>query len=226
MENKADAKPGLNVNILFTLDIDKETADVRGAMIYDVIGKNIILSQTNPPVMERHIGKGISVTYLTRGKQDASRYGFRGKVVEIIKDYNLSSSKTVSAINVEVQTDSETYDLRMHYRVKPRSSDASVAIYLGNEKVNLIDISIGGARFSHKKDHPVVPGTTIKLALSIDSQRFPLDAKIVGAWLPVDAGKPPDLEYVRLQFLHMDNKCSRLLSGKILAIQREMLSKY
>jgi hypothetical protein len=226
MEYKADAKPGLNVNILFTFDIDKETADVRGAMIYDVIGKNIILSQTNPPIMARHIGKRISITYLTRGKQDSARYGFSGKVTGIIQDYHLSSSNTVPAINVEVQTDSETYDLRMHYRVKPRSSDASVAVYLGNEKVNLIDISIGGARFSHKKDNPAEPGSTIKLILSLDGQRFPLEARIVGAWFPVNAGKPSDLEYVRLQFLYMDNKCSRQLSGKILAIQREMLSKY
>ncbi len=64
MENRAVAKPGLNVNILFTLDIDKETADVRGAMIYDVIGEKIILSQTNPPIKERHLGKDISITYL------------------------------------------------------------------------------------------------------------------------------------------------------------------
>jgi len=64
----AVAKPGLNVNIIFTLDIEKETADVRGAIIYDINGIDIILSQTNPPIMERHIGKDISVTYLIREK--------------------------------------------------------------------------------------------------------------------------------------------------------------
>ncbi len=113
----------------------------------------------------------------------------------------------------------------MHYRVTPRSSDVSIAIYSGNEKVNLIDISIGGARFCRKKDSPVNPGNIMKVILFIDGHRFHLDARIVGAWLPVNAGKPSDLEYVRLQFLNMDKTCSRLLNGKILAIQREILSE-
>ncbi len=225
MENTAVAKPGLNVNIIFTLDIEKETADVRGAIIYDINGKDVTLSQTNPPVMEKHIGKDISVTYLIKGKNDASRYGFKGKVVNIIKDYNVSSSKTVSAILVERDTGSITYDLRMHYRVKPKSNDASIAIYLGNEKVTLMDISIGGVRFCHKKDCPVEPGNIIKVFLFIDGHRFPLDTRVVSSWLPSNAGRQPDLEHVRLQFLNMDKKCSRLLNGKILAIQREILSK-
>ena len=68
----AVAKPGLNVNIIFTLDIEKLTADVRGAIIYDINGIDIILSQTNPPIMERHIGKDISVTYLISEKYEGS----------------------------------------------------------------------------------------------------------------------------------------------------------
>ena len=225
MENTAVAKPGLNVNIIFTLDIEKETADVRGAIIYDITGRDVILSQTNPPITERHIGKDISVTYLIKEKSDAARYGFHGKIVNIIKDYNLSSSKTVSAILVERDTASITYDLRMHYRVRPKSNDASIAVYLGNEKVTLIDISIGGARFCHKKDCPVETGKIIKVFLFIDGHRFPLDARVASSWLPSNAGRQPDLEHLRLQFLNMDKKCSRLLNGKILAIQREILSK-
>jgi hypothetical protein len=38
MGNTAAAKPGSTVNIIFTLDIEKETADVGGSIIYDITG--------------------------------------------------------------------------------------------------------------------------------------------------------------------------------------------
>jgi hypothetical protein len=226
MKETVDVRPGLNVNIVFTVDLEKEATDVRGAIIYDINGSDVILSQTNPPVTGgRHIGKYVSVTYLIREQGDVARYGFEGKVIDVIKEYNLSSSNMVSAILIKKYTAIKQYELRMHYRVKPKSSDDSMALFLENKKTNLLDISMGGARFCYKSDHSLGSGEIIKMILFIDKERFQVDARIVASWFSSDAGRQSDLQYVRIQFMNMDIACSRLLNGKILVIQREMLAK-
>ena len=226
MNNPTFLKPGLNVNIIFTLDIDKETVDVRTAIVYDIIGEDIILSQTNPPFVERHIGKEVSVTYLGRGNNNVERYGFDARVFSVIREYILNTSDTVPAIQVKRNTGLKQYNLRMSYRVKPRSNDISLSIYYANEKVKILDISIGGALFCHKSDHPTEMGKIKRLNLFIEGQQYQIDCKIITAWFPSDTVMLPDLEYVKLQFLDMDKKCCRLLNEKLFSIQRESLSKF
>jgi hypothetical protein len=65
----------------------------------------------------------------------------------------------------------------------------------------------------------------IKMILILDLERFDIEAKTVNVWYPSEAGSRADLEYVSVQFSKLDKKCSHLLSGKILTIQREFLSK-
>jgi len=217
-------KPGLNVNIIFTQDLDKEIVDVRASVIYDVTGKDIILSQTSPPCMQRHIGKYISVTYLIREKEKTVRHGFEGKVVNVIKEYNLSSSNVVSAIQVKRYSGINVFDLRMFFRVRPKSDDTSLSLDVATQKVNILDISMGGVMFCRKSDHLTEAGKIQKVSLFVGGQSFEMDGKTIRAWFPSNAGMQSDLEYVRLQFLDMDKQCGRLLSEKIFAIQREILS--
>jgi len=225
MENAINAKPGLNVNIVLTVDNEREISDVKSAIIYDIVGADIILSQVNPPVRRELKGKDITVTYLIGSGNTVKRFGFNGKIADIITDYSLSSSNLVPAILIKKTSGSKQYDLRMHYRVKPRLGDHSIALYVGTEKVNLIDISIGGARFCHKKDHHIEPGKIMKATLHVDGITFYPDIRTLSVWLPPETGKLPELEYAMVQFLNMDNKCSHALNGKIMEIQRTPLSK-
>jgi len=224
VEKLVDIRPGMSVNVVLNVDVDKELADVRNAVVYDVDSSGIVLSQTNPPFTKYHIGKEITVTYLVKRKEGPIRIGFSGKVLNILNDYSLHSSKTVQAVNIIRESELKIYDLRMHYRVNPKS-DSGIHLYVGNEKVNLLDISIGGARFCHPIDNPIELGVMIKMILTIDWERFDVEAKSVNVWYPSEIGRRADLEYVSVQFFKMDKKCSHLLSGKILAIQREFLSK-
>lgn len=227
MKKNIAAKPGLQVNIVFTVDVQREATDVRSAVIYDIRGEEVILSQTTPPITSgRHIGKAVSVTYVIGEKTDAVRYGFEGKVVEIIKDYNLFLSNTAPAIRLRMRTGFQQYDLRMHYRLKPKLNDLSLSLYVQEERVNLLDISLGGARFCYKSDHPFEPGEITTILLAIDNHRFPIEVRSWPSWLPFNAGLNLDLNYVEVQFLNMNKTCNSLLNVKILAIQREILSKH
>ena len=224
MKNVIDIRPGMGVNLVTDVDIGKEVTDVRNAIVFDVDGVNIILSQTNPPITKHHIGKEITITYLNKHKNGIRRDGFLGKVLNILNDYNLYSAKTVQAITIIREGSLKTCDLRMHYRVKPVSG-SGINLFVEDEKANLIDISIGGVRFCHSKKHSIVPGTIIEITIMLDGQKFNLEAKTVNSWHSSEYGKLKDLEYVSVQFLNVDKKCSYLLSGKILTIQRELLSK-
>ena len=223
MEDSAEIKPGINVNIVVNVDIDKEITDVRSAIIYDVIGTEIIISQTNPPFTKYHIGRIITVTRLIKRKNDLSRIGFTGRVANIISDYNLSSSTTVLAVVVKRETGLKEYDLRMHYRVKP-TSDSNINLYVEKEKVNLIDISLGGAQFSHARDSYIELGITIKVFLVIDGNEFTIEASTIRAWSPSEGGKQANLKYVSVRFLTIDRDVSYALGRKIMMIQRENLS--
>jgi hypothetical protein len=224
VEKLTDIKPGMSVNIVTHVDMGKEITDVRNAMVYDVEGARIILSQTSPPFTKHYVGKEITVTCLIKKKDSLSRIGFSGKIDTILDDYKLYSTKTVQAVSVMRQSVLSTYDIRMHYRVKPKS-DSGISLFIGDERASLIDISLGGARFCHAKDNPVEGGTIIQIILALDGQKFDVDAKVVNVWHPYDANKRRDLEYVSVHFLKLDKTCSHLLSGKILSIERELLSK-
>jgi PilZ domain len=224
VEKLKDINPGMSVNIVADVDVDKEITEVRNAIVYDVDGVRLVLSQTNPPFTKYHIDKEITVTYIVKGKDGLSRIGFSGKLVSILNDYSLYSSNVVQALTMLRKSGLKTYDLRMHYRINPKS-DSGIHIYVGNERVSLIDISMGGARFCHLKDHPIESRTIINIILELDAQKFNLEAKTVNVWYPSEAGRRADLEYVSVQFMKLDKNCSHILSGKILAIQRELLSK-
>lgn len=219
-----EIRPGMSVNIVTHVDTGNEITDVRNALVYDVEGTKIILSQTSPPLTKYYVGKEITVTYLIKKKENLSRVGFTGKINTILNDYRLYSMKTVQALSVTRQSALSRSDIRMHYRVKPRS-DSGISLFFGNERASLIDISIGGARFCHAKDNPVGTGTIIQIVLALDDQTFNVDAKAVKVWHPYDAPRRSDLEYVSVRFLKLDKICSHVLSGKILAMERTHLSK-
>jgi hypothetical protein len=224
VEKLKDINPGMSVNIVADVDVEKEITEVRNAIVYDIDGASLVLSQTNPPFTKYHIDKEITVTYIVKGKDGLSRIGFSAKLVGILNDYSLYSSNVVQALTVLRKGGLKTYDLRMHYRISPKS-DSGIHIYVGNERVSPIDISMGGARFCHSKDHHIESRTIINMILELDAKKFNLEAKTVNVWHPSEAGRRADLEYVSVQFMKLDKSCSHILSGKILAIQRELLSK-
>jgi hypothetical protein len=223
VEDSTEIKAGLNVNIVVHVDIDKEITDVRSAIIYDVAGANIILSQTDPPFERHHIGRNVTVTHLIRRGNDFSRIGFSGKVINILNDYRHTSSSMVTAVIVKKETKINEYDLRMHFRVRPKA-DSNVTLIVGTEKCNLIDVTLGGARFSHKKDESMKSGNIINILLVIDDDKFNIEAKTIRVWSSSETALQENMEYVSVQFLSIDKNARQLLGRKIMMMQRKNVS--
>ncbi|MFB3926151.1 MAG: PilZ domain-containing protein [Syntrophales bacterium] len=223
-DDMREIKPGLSVDIVVNTDYVREITDVRRAVIYDMEKNKIIVSQTNPPFTRFYLNKGVTVTYFIRREGELTRVGYFGRLTDII-NYNLHSSKMVQAVVIELKSGREQYDLRMHFRVRP-TSDSNLELRVRGERVSIIDISIGGARFSHKRSGWMIGSNEIlKVLLIVDGEEFEIDTKVLRAWSPYTERRQEFLEYVSVQFLNIDRRLNYLLGGKIFEIERELRSK-
>jgi len=216
--------PGSNVELILEMDVLKEKIDVRRAIVHDVEGDRFILSQTNPPVRFSDVGKDARVTRLTRKSDQIHRWGFTGKLEEIIREYPLKSSQTVLALVIRKNSGYESYNLRMHYRVRP-GSEWSTRITVESRAVNLIDISIGGALFSHGIEHPFEHNRTVEVIYTgSDGTRHVIPAAVRRVWTPSDA-RGGGIEFVAVRFKHMERELERELAREIMELQRGSLYK-
>ena len=215
-----EISPGLNVDIVVDFDWSEETIDVRRGTVYDFDDERIILSQTSPPIGTYNIGKRVKVTYLVRQKDGLARCCITGRLAEIVSDYKLSGSETVQALIIIQEPGHERFNLRLFYRLES-PTDSDIVLFLSEEKVNIIDISIGGAKFTHGKDNPVKPKEILKLIMQVNEENFDVEAQVVGV-LPVSGPMAKRLETIAVQFLNLDRKMKELLSKKIRDIERKM----
>jgi hypothetical protein len=90
--------------------------------------------------------------------------------------------------------------------------------------MNIINISLGGAKFTHSKDNPIMPKNTLKLILQIDKQRYDIKTQALRV-SSVSGRMRKKLEALAVQFLNLDKKIQDLLSIKIKDIERKIRYK-
>jgi hypothetical protein len=219
-----DIGPGSSVDLILQLDLLKEKIDVRRAIIYDVEGDEYILSQTMPAVRPSDMGKIASVTRLIHKSNQPVRWGFSGTLIDIIRNYRLGSSEEVLALCVRKTSRIETHNLRMHYRVRP-GANWSMRIAVDLRPVNLIDISLGGVLFSHCNEKPFEPGQQVQVTYTgPDGGQHVIRSIVKRAWSAGETGHN-GLEFVALQFTHLEKELERELGREIMELQRASLYK-
>lgn len=216
-----DIRPGLNINIIVSIDHMREVVDVKNSMVHDVEGKRIIAAQTDPPISRTNLGKELFVTFLEKGRSGPARYGFIAKVVDFVKDYELKSSQKVQAVIMQQTGDIEEYNLRMFYRLEP-PSECGIEISMEGRRVHLLDISIGGAKFSHEKIHPFQPNETVKMLIDVAGNKTQIEAMVLRVWEPESEKMRKTLAYASVQFLDIDAQLKNTLARKIRDIERDM----
>jgi hypothetical protein len=214
-------RPGIGTRIVTDIDVTKERISVKDSTVYDVQEPVIILAQTDPPVLKSMLHKEVIVTYLAKGKGDPVRLGFTAELAEFI-DYNLNSGRQVKALLVRRTGPEKPYNTRMSYRVSPTGrSNVSMSV-LGN-KVNIIDISLGGAKFTYSDPLVLRLDDIVKTALEIDGRVHTLEARIVRTWQGHYEGARGDLWFASAEFVNMSKTVEYALSPKIRDIERESL---
>lgn len=221
-DEMANALPGMSVDVIVTTDFLTDKIEIRRAIVYDVAGSHFILSQTTPLMRQPLIGKDVDVAFVFKTEDNLrARFRFTAKVVDIMEKYEISSSEKVPAVILEQTSDPVNANLRQHYRVRAKATEEPI-LFLEGRKVNLLDVSLGGAQFSHDKHHAIQTGALVKMTMTLDRKLFPIDGKVLRAWTPPSSW---EWQFVAVDFLTKDRELDYLLGRRIMMLEREYLTK-
>jgi hypothetical protein len=220
MKYTMSIKPGSNIRLVTEIDLARERIHVKSTTVYDVNGSFIMLAQTDPPVLKSMLHKEVIVTYLNHGKNGMARYGFPAKIMDFVDNYKLSQSQEVRAVLVSKKGEPTPYSIRMFFRVEP-TSQSNLTMTVEYNDVNVLDISLGGAKFSHGRRLLLNPNTIVGITIGIDGKIHQLQARILRTWEPDNERLRGELRFTSAEFLHMDKTVEHELSRKIHQIQTE-----
>jgi hypothetical protein len=219
-----EIRPGQSIRIVLNIDHIKEMTDVRSTTVFDIIQKRLIIAQTYPPILKSKIGNAVIVTYLANGKTGLVRYGLDATILELLSDYRLSAGNITRAAVLLRKSEAVEYNLRFFFRVEPPgSSGLTLSVY--RKPVNILDISIGGAKISHDRSVKFETGKIMTVSLSIDGEKFEVNATVIRTWAPEEARMVKSLEFVALGFVYTNMHLKNLLGRKLFDIQRELRSR-
>jgi len=219
-----ELKIGTTIDIVFENEINKSNAHYMKALVYDYEDNNIIISQTSPELNRHFLNRRILVTFLANIQKRVLRFGFTARLINLMTNYQLSSNKSVEALILKQLDKPEQVDFRMHFRVKP-PSQSNINLFFQDEKVNLIDISIGGAKFTYPKSHLFLHGDMINFKLIIDATVFDLKARVRNIALPHELSANKTIQYIGVEFEHDNRQFASVLGRAIIGIERQLLSE-
>jgi hypothetical protein len=221
MANTVELKVGTNVDIVFENELMKSDAHYMKALVYDCEGSIITTSQTSPALDRNFLGRQIIVTFLVKTERRIVRYGFPAKLNDLISNYRIASDSNVDALVIEQSAKPKQVDFRMYFRVKA-SSSSSISLTVKEGRVNLVDISLGGAKFTCPKHYLLHPADVIKINLSVGRNGFALMARVCDTKTPYDSS---EIQHVSIQFEHDNKQLEALLGKAIIDMERQMLSE-
>ncbi len=190
------------------------------SMIYDVADRRIIIAQTVPPLTKFSLKQRIVITFLVRTDGIFIRYGVNAEVTDILKDYQLAQA-TVIAIGLLQRGDVIKYDLRRDFRIRPPAS-SGIEIVWRKRALNIIDISLGGIKFSCRGDDFPAANMEIELTMVIDGSQIPVSAMVQGVTTP--SSNDSDMHHVRVQFTTGRQVYEQPLMRKMIEIQRSLIA--
>jgi len=224
MMHKPEIRAGLTLDIIFEKELNQPNAHYMKAIIYDCEKKNIIISQTSPALSARFIGRRLLMTYLVRRDNRVLRLGFPAKLINLVHDYEIASGNTVDALLCRQTGDPEPMDFRMYFRVAP-PSDTDVCLFIEEQKVSLLDISIGGAKFTYPRRNIFRIGDKVKFKLVTGREMFNVEAVVRSVRQTDDSAANKLLQYVSVEFRYSDKAIETSLGKSIMSIERSLLSE-
>ncbi|ROQ92034.1 PilZ domain-containing protein [Desulfosoma caldarium] len=217
-------RPGAAVDIVLRVDFYREVMDVRRAMIYDVEGTTLVVSRPTPDVKPDHVGRRCTVTFVVRENEFKNRYGVPAKIVELKDNYTIRKGASVQAMILKVLGSVEPFNLRMAYRVRPPIT-SGIALEVNGERVSILDISTGGARFLSSVRPPLQYRQRVEIVLHLDDTSHAFHAFVVRTREPESRGSVRAAQEVAVQFSGMDKRVREYLAKRILQIDRELRAK-
>lgn len=188
MEPENELQPGRAVELVLSETI------VKPSFIQDMNEDRIVLLQTIPPLNERHLDREILITYVVR-KDTSTRFGFRARVIKLCEGY-MTVGRGFPAIVTVRTSESSPCELRRHQRatLPPR-----VELWLGQEKLDVVDISPGGSHVVRNPGYDRLDiCDVVTLTVRNGSGCIERRAQLIRRWHTKGRGGP---EHLALKFL-------------------------
>ena len=207
-------KPGLNIDLSFNRTQVKQVR----AVIYDVDGKRIILSQTSPAIPSSRVGEPVHLSFISSKGDRVRRIGISAVVSGIIRNYELSSGATVHAVVLEQKTNPREINLRGHFRVRLHR-DSGIDLIIDEKKYTLIDLSLMGLSFVQPLWQTAPkPADRIRLRLDLKGKSIHLTASVVRVCSTAKARS------IAVTFSGLTGEMEGLLWKHIFAMDRQNIS--
>lgn len=222
---EALTRPGRQVDLIFSTDIDRDMLDVRPSLVHDVSKKgHLILAQTFPRVNRSRVKDKVEVTFLHHDDEEGDiRVGYKATILGVLSDYKLSDRLREDVIVVNGPSRLERSTLRLHYRLAPpKEKDLRLYLLPEKTKVSVIDISAGGVKFSHPPFWSFSKGQEVALAIASGD----ITVGVVGAVVRSSDTRGGGRNGVTaVRFVSMDAKRSKQLTRIVNALSRHELAK-
>lgn len=213
-------RPGRPVELILETSLEQNQIDVRPALLHDLDPKGrLVLSQTAPPLGRSWIGRRIEITFLARYLDVPGgrwlRVGYRTPIADLAAGYRLGSEKMESVIIAPGPQRLQQTTIRLDFRLAPSAeSQLSLCFRSDDTPLCIMDISAGGARFSHTDSWSFVPGQKLKLVLKSREQILDLAGQVIRSG---EREGPPvrGLSVTAVQFIGQD-LATRQRLGQIL----------
>ena len=218
-------RPQRQIDLIVSVDFVRERIDVRATVIYDSdqSQKRLVIAQTNPPILKSMVGRRVEATMLIREDQEGpqKRIGYQTKILEFMSEYQLREGAPEQAVAIGYPAGPlKDTSVRLHYRVQPsRAHQVSVSISGETERVNLLDLSLGGLLISYDGRTEYRPGQRISLILTIKETPIP----IIGEAIRIFDREGSKLIFVGIKFTEIETQAAKLIQETVSEIMREDL---
>ncbi|SMC22809.1 c-di-GMP-binding flagellar brake protein YcgR, contains PilZNR and PilZ domains [Desulfacinum hydrothermale DSM 13146] len=219
-----EIRPGFSVDIVTRVDFNREVIDARKATVFDVDGELIVVSRPSPDFQEKHVGKKCTVTLVVRDQGGKSRFGVSAYLESLRDRYALREGTTVPAAIMRIVGPVEPFNLRMAFRVRPPIT-SGIALDVEGNRVNILDISTGGARFLTTMRPLPQFRQRVDVTLHLDDKAHRFKAFVVRLGDPGPGVPQRGAKEVAVQFSGMEKQAKERLARKIIQIERELRAK-
>ncbi len=207
-------QPELRVRIVVDPDRQQARTDARTSLVYHVDGNTLVLAQTEPSINRSMINTQIVVTYLRNESDVPVRYGISAVITDVIDRFQLTDGQYARGIVVRSTSDPKPYELRMCYRVGP-AKKVGLNLSIAGQRIDCIDISLGGMRFSYMSRVGFKADDVIEMILHRGRSALCIQARIIRTWVMDKERIGTGLHFAAAEFLNVKGKIKQALSGAI-----------
>lgn len=182
---QACLRPGRQVELLLVTDTWGNESDVRLSRLHDLDQEGrLLLAQTFPPLGRHYVGQWLEITFLIRVDDMPGgrrlRVGYKSPLKAVWSDYLVRPGLRGDVLVVDGPEVLSKFTLRRHYRLPAElAKELEVFLMPWRVQVRLLDISVGGARFSHPRARHLSVGESVDLLLVCGSLGIPLEGRVV-----------------------------------------------